>query len=251
MLNLPISGVEAVLFSLYLGLWAGFLVGGFIFGKPDDERTRRMPRSTRLLSSFMLVLGAWTWFAVSQGTSVAMFAAWVAVGMTLGFIGDVFMAQVVDIQPHILYGMGAFGLGHIAYITGMMLPINAHDSALSALVLTVASWWAIAVFLWYLVVYRRSKPTMLVYAALPYTLLLATTVGVAMHLTTLDVTYSLVVVGAVLFLLSDLLLAAQLFSRLHFRLISDVVWFLYGPGQMLIVFGVILYTVIDSLHILP
>ena len=47
-------------------------------------------------------------------------------------------------------------------------------------------------------------------------------------------------VGAALFLISDLILAAQLFNDLHFRGVGDVVWLTYGPGQMLIVYSVTL-----------
>jgi hypothetical protein len=46
-------------------------------------------------------------------------------------------------------------------------------------------------------------------------------------------------VGAALFLLSDLILAAELFNGLHFPLIGDVVWLTYGPAQMLIVYSMI------------
>ena len=46
-----------------------------------------------------------------------------------------------------------------------------------------------------------------------------------------------VALGALLFLISDLILAAQLFNGLRFRLINETVWLTYGPGQMLIVFG--------------
>ena len=95
---------------------------------------------------------------------------------------------------------------------------------------------------WYVVVYRKSDKSPLVYAALPYSLLLASTVGFTMSLSLLDPSFTFVTVGAILFLLSDLLLAAQLFNNLHFRYIGDAVWFLYAPAQMLIVLGVTLYT---------
>jgi len=42
--------------------------------------------------------------------------------------------------------------------------------------------------------------------------------------------------GSALFLLSDLILAAQLFSGVHFYLIDDIVWLTYGPAQALIVY---------------
>lgn len=48
----------------------------------------------------------------------------------------------------------------------------------------------------------------------------------------------LLALGGALFLLSDLILAGDMFSDLFFRLIGDVVWLTYGPGQMLIVYSV-------------
>jgi len=249
MLNLPLSGVETTLFLLYLLVWAGLLCGGFFFGKPGEDETRRMPLPTRLLSSFTLVTGAWTWFAISQGTSVDVFALWVAIGMTLGFIGDVFMAEVLPVENHVIFGMLAFGIGHIAYIIGMMMITLPAQELLYPAIIMVLMWWSIAVVLWYFVVYRGSKRETVIYLALPYAILLSTTAAVAMNLTFLDITFFPVMIGAILFLISDLVLAAQLFNGLHFKYVGDVVWFLYGPGQMLIVFGVILYTMIDSLHL--
>jgi hypothetical protein len=42
-------------------------------------------------------------------------------------------------------------------------------------------------------------------------------------------------IGGALFLVSDLILAAELFNDAEFRFIGDVIWFTYGVGQMLIV----------------
>lgn len=249
MLNLPLSDVETTIFLVLILFWAVLLFGGFIFGKPCEDETRRMPLPTRLLSSFTLVIGAWTWFAISRGTPVDTFATWLAIGMTLGFIGDVFMANVLPLENHVIYGMLSFGIGHIAYIIGMMMITLPEQSLLYPAISVVLAWWAIAVVLWYFVVYRGSNRETVIYLALPYAILLATTAAIAMNLTFLDITFLPVMIGAILFLVSDLVLAAQLFNGLHFKYVSDVVWFLYGPGQMLIVFGVILYTMIDSLHL--
>ena len=45
-------------------------------------------------------------------------------------------------------------------------------------------------------------------------------------------------IGAALFLLSDLILAAELFNGRSFPLIGDVIWLTYGPAQALIVYSV-------------
>lgn len=256
MLDLPISTVEITIFGIALIAWAGLLLGGFIAGTPDDQQTRRMPVQTRLLSSFVLAITSWMWFAVSQGTPVNTLAAWFAVGMTFGFIGDVFMARVLSVESHVLYGMAAFGIGHIAYIIGMWLIALPHDRPYPNITLLLM-WWGITAIVWLAFILRpRTTRTqqpddapslLLVYVALPYALLLATTVGFATSLALLDVTFILISIGAVLFLVSDLLIALRLFNNLRFRLVDDVVWFLYGPGQMLIVFGLIIATVIDAL----
>jgi hypothetical protein len=111
-----------------------------------------------------------------------------------------------------------------------------------------ARWGALAVWLligvvgWYLVVGRGSDATLLHWVALPYALLLAGTAGVGTGLALQNGAFAPLAVGAALFLLSDLILAGELFSGLRFRLIGDVVWLTYGPAQMLIVYtaGVLL-----------
>ena len=83
---------------------------------------------------------------------------------------------------------------------------------------------------------------MLHLAALPYALLLASTAGFATGLALQSALFIPLALGAGLFLISDLILATQLFNKAYFWLISDVVWLTYGPGQMLIVFSIIFLT---------
>lgn len=213
-------------------LWGVFLFGGFVLGRTDPDRTRRMPVLTRMVSSLVLVLAAWFFFLTEGG---GVFGLLVAVGMTLGFVGDLFMARLlIHSQSYVLAGIIAFGLGHIAYIGGL-LSLMGGDLALQ---------WPAVIGLWlfggaggYIVVYRGTQVNTLHYAALPYALLLATTAGLALGFALQAPLFWAMGLGALLFLLSDLILAAQLFNNLRFYLISDVVWLTYGPGQMLIVVG--------------
>jgi hypothetical protein len=159
--------------------------------------------------------------------------------MTLGFIGDLFMADLIPVRDHVLDGIVAFGLGHIAYIIafltfGDQVGLNVSATRFGAWII----WFLIGVVGWYIVVFRGQKPTPLHYAALPYALLLASTAGFATGLALQNSTFIPLAIGTALFLLSDLILAAQLFNNLRFYLISDVVWLTYGPAQMLIVYAV-------------
>lgn len=222
-----------------LVIWTALLFGGFSFGKLDSLRTRRMPAWTRMASSLTLVAAAWSGFFFNRNNAIESFALLIAVGMTLGFIGDLFMAELIPVGNHVMGGIGAFGLGHIAYIIAFLAfgdrnGLNDPGARWGAWIV----WLLIGVIGWYIVVYRGQKATPLHYAALPYALLLASTAGFATGLALQNSLFIPLALGAALFLLSDLILAAQLFNNLRFYLISDVVWLTYGPAQMLIVYSV-------------
>lgn len=224
---------------LLAALWAALLFGGFILGKRWDDNTRRMPAWTRMASSLVLVIAGWYWYFVARETEAVRYALPVAIGMTFGLIGDLFMAKLVTrSEQYVLGGIGAFGLGHIAYIIAFLSYgdyIGATDNRITAWLV----WLLIGAVGWYVAVYRgQSERGVLHYAALPYALLLASTAGVATGLALNEAAFAPLAVGCALFLLSDLLIAARLFNGVFFPLIDDVVWLTYGPAQMLIVFSV-------------
>ncbi|MDX2077165.1 MAG: lysoplasmalogenase [bacterium] len=212
-----------------LALWAFLLFGGWIFGTYNPAQTHKIPTRNRMLSSAMLVSAGWLW-SVSHGGNLAL---WVALGMTFGFLGDLFMAKlIIKGDKAVLGGMSAFGLGHVCYIIGI-LGTGQSNIAVWILMLLVA------VALWYVVVYRTAKTvSTLHYAALPYSLLLASTAGFAGGVALTSSAFILMAIGAVLFLISDLILATQLFNGVHFKGIGDIVWLTYGPAQMLIVYAI-------------
>jgi uncharacterized membrane protein YhhN len=228
--------------ALLLGalvLWAALLFGGFLFGRSNDQGTRRMPTWTRMASSFTLVVAAWLWYAFTRETSVGGYALLIALGMTLGFLGDLFLAPAFPLAQPTLAGIAAFGLGHIAYLVALVSFANAHDlNAPGPRWTALGIWLLIGVAGWYLVVFRGQKPSVLHWAALPYALLLASLAGVATGLALQSALFVPLAVGAALFLVSDLVLAGELFAGLSFPLIGDVIWLTYGPAQALIVYSV-------------
>lgn len=237
--------MDSTLYLILIALWALFLFGGFFFGRWNNTGTHRIPTPARMISSLILVILAWLWWLTLNGTIftvLSQLALLTACGMTAGFIGDLFMARLIlRSDSATMGGIAAFGIGHLFYIAGFILTASA-----TGLTDPATQWgslivlWLIGLILWYIVVLRGSdSPGVLHYAALPYALLLATTAGITVGLALQDSVFTFVAIGAILFLLSDLLLAAQLFNDLHFTGIGDVVWFMYGPGQMLIVSGLI------------
>lgn len=79
----------------------------------------------------------------------------------------------------------------------------------------VCLWLLIGLCGWYLVVFRGRKPTALHLAALAYTLLLSSTAGLATGLSLQSHAFIPMAIGGGLFLLSDLILAAELFNDLQ------------------------------------
>lgn len=224
-----------------LVLWAALLFGGFIFGRPNAEGTHRVPRWARMASSFVLVLAGWSWYAFTQSQPTHIYSLLIAIGMSFGWLGDLFMAKLILKQDnHILGGIGAFALCHVAYIIGIL-----RWSDHSALTDPAARWTALIIWLliglvgWFIVVFWRNKITVLHLAALPYTLLLSSTTGLSWGLFVQDSHYWPVAIGAALFLFSDLVLAVGLFrENVRIPLSGDIVWLTCGPGQMLIVYSV-------------
>jgi hypothetical protein len=235
-----LTGFQNVWLTSLLALWAALLFGGFIFGRLDSLRIRRMPACTRMASSLTLVVAAWSWYTFTRETGAVVLSLPFAIGVTFGFIGDLFMAQLLPVgSSYVLGGIGAFSLGHIAYITGLIrfgdaYGVNAAGPRWGALL----AWLLIGTACWYGVVFRGRERTVLHIAALPYTLLLCGAAGLATGLALQQSAFIGLAAGTALFVLSDLILAARLFNNLYLYLIDDVVWLTYGPAQMLIVYSV-------------
>ncbi|MBK8026484.1 MAG: hypothetical protein IPK19_35130 [Chloroflexi bacterium] len=228
---------------ILLIVWAVLLFGGYIFGRPNREEGRRMPLWTRMGASLTLTAAAWLWRARAKDEppAVRRLLTSLATGMSLSTIGDFFMARlIVPGDNAVLGGMASFGLGHIAYSLGILRFGN--DNRLTRHRLpALMGWWLFGLASWLKIVWlpssrREASHTVMDAAALPYALLLATTAGAATGLALNQRRFSGLASGGVLFLLSDLILAGSIFSKWVFAGISDLIWLLYSPGQMLIVY---------------
>jgi len=220
-------------------LWATTLIGGTLISFREPE-TLPVSRDTFLLvshlgSSLCLVAAAYLWFLGFSRSRAATTLALFAAGMVLGALGDFFnggaLQDLVPLPDPVLGGIAAFALGHICYILGC------RRVARRLGVGSRARFWG-AVLFWYFVVFRgaRSGPSLLVWAALPYSLLLAGMTGLASSLALEDKRFFALALGGVLFLVSDLILAFRMFDG-EFPNATHAVWLTYGPAQMLIVFS--------------
>jgi hypothetical protein len=239
------GGAAAGLTRRFTGLWiawAGLLAAAMLAGNLGAGHGAPLATALRMGSSVALVVTGWVAWAVWREGSSGRFALAIAIGMTLGAIGDFFNAGLLDfvgLSNGVLGGIAAFGLGHIAYIAGTIdLAKRSGLVDRSKIGAAVIAWQLVGLVGWYFVVMLGSENRDLVWPALPYSLLLAGTAGVTCGLALQDRRLGGLALGGALFLASDLILAFGLF-RGRFDYQTECVWLTYGPGQMLIVFSTI------------
>lgn len=223
--------------AMLWGAWAVCLFGGY--GARSAISGFDSWMVGRLTSSAVLVVAGGV-LAMAMPGAVGRRIGWlVAVGMALGFLGDLFNADLIPLfgQDPVLGGIGSFGLGHIAYITAWLtLAKRLQMRDATKRTAAIAVWQLLGLVGWYYAAYRGNPGSVLVWPALPYSLLLAGTAGVTAWLAAEDRRFLGLAIGGALFLLSDLILAVRLFHG-SFEYASEAVWFNYGPAQMLIVYG--------------
>lgn len=208
------------------------------------------PIEWRVASSVCLVLLAWSTVIQhrrSNGTfqemtgirRLTMGTAW---GMTWGCLGDAWALPAESSLPipRLLGAMILFGIGHLAYLWAFLAPKSTPVSrplrTARSRILVMVVWWILATLAWWLTASDVPQPH-LRWPALGYAWLIGVIAGVGTLRAMSEPRWVRIALGIGLFFLSDFILAWQSF-RGSFPLGSDLCWVTYGPGQMLIVWGV-------------
>ena len=232
----PWAWILYALFALELAL----LAGGLAFGKLNAEQTGRLPRPLRMLLSALLVLAAFIgWQAGARGTPVQTYAGLIFLGMAAGFLGDLIMARLIPVPERVLFGMGAFGLGHLFYLAAFLhLAFRSGVGQLWLPLFTLAGVLGLCGWAWYTQVRRPGGSRALNAGSLAYGLLVGAMAALAIVLAGQDSHYLPLAAGAMLFLISDFVLGNWVIRGHVWRSVNDVIWAAYVSGQLLIVYSV-------------
>ncbi|MBI3243833.1 MAG: lysoplasmalogenase [Chloroflexi bacterium] len=228
------------LFSL-LALFILSNIAAILFGQPSPDRTRRAIPWLQRSTSLQLAIMAWLfWVLAARGTALATFALLIAFGMSISFVADLIMAEIIRLPNRVLGGIVVFGLAHLTYIAAYV----AGGQALGILRAplwggAVAGFLALGLVLWRALIHNPAAPQLLNYGALGYTLLITVMVSTAVALSLADGRLGLLSVGAFLFLISDVILGNQIFRQNNWPYVSEVVWLTYILGQAGIVWSVL------------
>lgn len=226
-------------FTVLAAIWAAAYVIGMLRGQPNEDRSRRLPRTAKLIMiAVTLIFGA-LWLAHASGTDAAQFALLVFLGLFFGAGGDLLLAGMFSFKRAELVALGVFGIGHAFYIAASLtLRTQMGFTAIPPVIAALAVAATLAALIWALQVRNPSGSRTMNIASLIYGILLMITVAIA-ALLWIDVPrMAILLAGITLFAVSDLLLAQYLIRRQGFAYIRDVVWLIYSTGQVLIAFAI-------------
>ncbi len=194
---------------------------------------------TKILASFMFVISSL--YGLMENPSI--YSLLICIGLICGMIGDIVLdLKVIYIQDNDVYlnsGMVSFGAGHIFYITALILYIDSMGAIELYKPLCIAIAISIALSICILAMTKVIKLNFgkFFYQSAVYTLLLVT-------LSCLSVVFAIwynvanlwfLVIGAVLILVSDLILSLNYFGgKEDDKILIFLNHIIYYMGQILI-----------------
>lgn len=214
-------------------------IAAFLLGQPNETRTRRSIPWLQRSTSLQLAVTAWLfWLMGARGTVLSTYSILIALGMSLSFVADLIMAEIIRAPNRVLGGMLVFGLAHVVYILAYFSAGQAlHLLSASALAICIALMSVVSVGLWNRVVRGTEGGPTMNGAALGYTLVIGTMVAVAVAVSSGDGRLWLLPLGGALFMVSDTILGNQIFRRNNWPYVNEVVWLTYIAGQACIVWS--------------
>jgi hypothetical protein len=235
----------STIFAALTGVWALAFVLGLAMGKPSEDRTRRLPLWVKIVMlAVMVIIGGLGWLVITRGTDAEPYARWIVAGLVVGTLGDLVLAEAFpQIKQPLLTSMGVFAIGHIFYLLAIFYLRNQlygpldMTGWLSAVIVAVPALF-VAALLWEFIIHNPGGDPAVNRASFFYGLLLMLVVVFAAYFPIRSQIMVRLGLGAVLFAISDMLLAQVMVKQHSFRGIHNVVWILYSAGQLLIALSI-------------
>lgn len=235
-------GLYRLLFGLTV-IFALSNVAAIALGQTSADRTHRAVPWLQRSTSAQLAVIAWLfWIFTARGTVLSPAVFLLSTGMSCSFIADLIMAGMIRLPNRVIGGIVVFGLVHGLYITSYLEAWRVTDDIdWTVLLRSLLAWAMVGFILWAAFVRNPAAPRALSAGAAIYTVLVASMVAVAMALAFSQLRFRLLAPGALLFLISDLLLGNHLFRKKNWPYVSEVVWLTYITGQCCMLWALITF----------
>ncbi len=222
-----------------LGLFVLSNAAAIVFGKSSADGDRHSITWLQRSTSLQLAVMAWLFWGLDmRGGALGRFSLLIALGMSISFIADLIMAGASESKGRLLAGIAVFGAAHVVYLLAYVAGARELRAVQCVVFLGAALIMiVIALVIWYAFVRNPAGDSLLNFGALGYTVLIAIMVAGAGTLVYARHALWPLLLGALLFFVSDAILGNSLFRRNKWRYVSEVVWLTYIAGQALIVWS--------------
>ncbi|KFN04278.1 lysoplasmalogenase [Bacillus clarus] len=208
-------------------------IAGAIYAMGQTKQTRGnlpLPLAIRLILSFSLTGSAiWIWL---QDPSIE-YSSWVALGMTLSTLGDLFMAGLIPFGHRLIGGMVAFAIAHCFYVKAFLQTGISWRGFLIGLI-------AYGLFLivgWFFFIRNEKQDKLFTIGALIYGLWVGgmACFSFALYYENQGVWW-LPALGGLLFVISDFIIGVTDIGGRKMKYEPLWIWFTYVAAQMCIVY---------------
>lgn len=202
---------------------------------------RLLPLRVRIILSLSLVLTAMSAWSLITGKD-SSYSFYVFIGMSFSFIGDLIMAEVIKVKDRLTSGMMFFAITHCLYITAYINAIHSYNKSLKTYIIYgLILFLGLSLLGWSKFVKNKEKPKEVNMGSFIYCCLIATMNAFAFTLAlTLGGKWWITSIAAVVFMLSDMLIAVTEIGRVKIKNVSLLVWLTYVAAQMGIIYAVLL-----------
>ncbi|MFD3448175.1 lysoplasmalogenase [Microbacteriaceae bacterium 4G12] len=209
-----------------------FLIGwGWSVLKTKQGGNWVLPLPVRIVLSFSLT-GAALWLWVQD--PVSPYKQWVAIGMTLSTVGDLFMAGMIPFANRLIGGMVAFAIAHCFYVTAFVQTGFSWTGAIVGFVI----YGSCLIFGWLFFIRNEKQPALYTIGALVYGLWVG---GMACFALALSFAYGggwwLPAIGGALFVISDSIIGVADIGERKIKHAELWIWLTYVAAQMTIVYS--------------
>ena len=226
--------------------WILCAVGAVLLGWYIAEKIRARSLKAAFIKSVVSVLflavGACGWFLSARNGGLSPMGIFVLIGLLCGLLGDIWL-DLKYVYPEqedafTYVGMGAFGVGHILYVIGLLLRFYPKGKPLYVIVPIVLAAIVSAVNLLLekpmRLHYGKMKPIVFTYGVLLFSVV-AVSGSLAISCGWRETTLNLFFAGTILFVLSDVILSGTYWGQGKDRPIDLALNYLtYYPAQYLI-----------------
>lgn len=198
-------------------------------------RNKTLPLYIRISLSISFVLSSEAVFIMVSRSS---YSKYIAIAAVFSFIGDMIMANVINLKDKRLIGGITFFFGtHIFLITGYNKTVSEAGGSFIYLIFASIILILFFILLWLKVILRTRSDIKLRLGALIYGITISLMVSCSFNLALqAGFKFLLTFFGAVLFLLSDSLIALGEIAGVRIRYIGIKVWITYFLAQIFIIY---------------